>query len=135
MSDNNSHIIANGSEPPMKKIAPERLPEFDWATNNYELTWKLVEQLRKEEHRKVVFPETEVPRVRVRLILYKCCRGSDGFRSCSLIADLDLNQVRILNQCCANVTVTFVFTARPNPHIRSPSVSAWVACVPRDNPD
>ena len=57
--------MANGinEPPPAKKVAVDRLPEFDWAANNYELTWKLVEQLRKEEHKKVVFPEHEIPRV------------------------------------------------------------------------
>ena len=63
--ENGGQVLANGSgEPPIKKAAVDRLPEFDWAANNYELTWKLVEQLRKEEHRKVVFPEQEIPRVR-----------------------------------------------------------------------
>ena len=74
-SDSNGHVLSNsGNEPPAKKVASERLPEFDWAANNYELTWKLVEQLRKEEHRKVVFPETEVPRVRAQTIYSRFSR-------------------------------------------------------------
>ncbi|KAL5532011.1 hypothetical protein ACEPAF_5575 [Sanghuangporus sanghuang] len=49
---------SNGASP-HKKPAKEKMPDFDWSADNYALTWRLVDELRKLENKNVLFPDHE----------------------------------------------------------------------------
>ena len=45
--------------PAAKKPNKEKIPDFDWGTDNYALTKTLVNELRKPENRSVLFPDSD----------------------------------------------------------------------------
>lgn len=47
------------TSPHPHKKAKEKMPDFDWSADNYALTWRLVEELRKPENKNVLFPDHE----------------------------------------------------------------------------
>ena len=49
----------SASQGPAHKKLKEKMPDFDWAANNYALTWRLVEELRRPENKTILFPEIE----------------------------------------------------------------------------
>lgn len=54
----------NAPSPTAPAAKKAKLPDFDWSANNYELTWRLVNELVKPENKPVLFPEIEGVRVR-----------------------------------------------------------------------
>lgn len=63
-------IAASGTsngQSPHKKPAKEKMPDFDWAADNYALTWRLVDELRKPENKSVLFPDHDNLTAKVRL--------------------------------------------------------------------
>ena len=42
---------------PLEKKPREKMRDFDWSADNYALTWRLVEELRKPENKNVLFPD------------------------------------------------------------------------------
>lgn len=49
----------SGASPSAHASKKAKLPDFDWSANNYELTWRLVNELVKPENKPVLFPEIE----------------------------------------------------------------------------
>lgn len=42
---------------PLEKKPREKMRDFDWSADNYALTWRLVDELRKPENKNVLFPD------------------------------------------------------------------------------
>lgn len=42
---------------PLEKKPREKMRDFDWSADNYALTWRLVDELRKPENKSVLFPD------------------------------------------------------------------------------
>ncbi|KAH8115335.1 hypothetical protein DFH11DRAFT_1688502 [Phellopilus nigrolimitatus] len=57
---------AGASAGPAQKKAREKMPDFDWSADNYALTWRLVDELRKPENKSVLFPDQEGLVIKVR---------------------------------------------------------------------
>ena len=78
--DNYNHSgngSGGGNGPPQKKLK-EKLPDFDWSANNYALSWRLVDELKKSENKVVLFPEEGVKVCLCCFLLLAC--------SCSLFS-------------------------------------------------
>ena len=60
----------NPGQTPASKKAKEKMPDFDWAANNYELTWRLVHELRKPENKNILFPDFEGAKVRHCILFF-----------------------------------------------------------------
>ncbi|KAI5117068.1 hypothetical protein M0805_008814 [Coniferiporia weirii] len=52
-------VGATASAGPAQKKQREKMPDFDWSADNYALTWRLVDELRKPENKNVLFPDQE----------------------------------------------------------------------------
>lgn len=63
-----------------QKKAREKMPDFDWSADNYALTWKLVEELRKPENKSVLFPDQENVAGKVRSCSVADCSVMDRAR-------------------------------------------------------
>lgn len=57
--DDTASASAATSGPPAHKKAREKMPDFDWSTDNFRMTWALVEELKRPENKSVLFPDQE----------------------------------------------------------------------------
>lgn len=65
MASSAAAVVAVSSGGPAAKKAKEKMPDFDWTADNYALTWRLVDELRKPENKTVIFPDQENMSVKV----------------------------------------------------------------------
>ena len=50
--------VAGGPDgAPLEKKPREKMRDFDWSADNYALTWRMVDELRKPENKNVLFPD------------------------------------------------------------------------------